>query len=97
VRALGRVLRVGAPVAHGHLLGEHVDADTAERAGGAGEVLVDEFLGEADRLEDLRHRVRADGADAHLAHDLQDALAQRLDHVADRLGRLDAGEVARPG
>ena len=62
--------------------------------GGAGEVLVDEVLGQPDGLEDLRHRVRADGADAHLAHHLEHALAERLDHVADGLARLDAGQLA---
>ena len=51
-------------------------------------------LGQADGLEDLRHRVRADGADAHLAHDLEDALAERLDHVAHGLRGLDAGQRA---
>ena len=97
VRPLGRVLRVGAAVAHGHLLGEDVDADAAERAGGAGEVLVDEVLGEPDGLEDLRHRVRADGADAHLAHDLEHALAERLDHVADGLARAPRRSARRRG
>ena len=54
--AVGRLLgtvEVGEAVTGGHLLGEHVEADAAEAAGGAGEVLVDELLGQADRLEHL--------------------------------------------
>jgi hypothetical protein len=42
VGALGRVLRVGLAVPAGDLLGDDVEADAAEPAGGAGEVLVDE-------------------------------------------------------
>ena len=44
---------------------------------------VDQVLVEADRLEDLRAAIGADGRDAHLGHDLQQALA-------------DAGEGALP-
>ena len=44
---------------------------------------------EADGLEDLGAAVGGDGGDAHLGHDLQDALAERLDQVADGLLGLD--------
>jgi hypothetical protein len=37
-------------------------------------------------------RVGGDGRDAHLGHDLEDALAERVDQVADGLLGLDAGE-----
>ena len=37
---------------------------------------------QADRLEDLRAGVGGDGGHAHLGHDLQHALAERLDQVA---------------
>jgi hypothetical protein len=66
----------------GDLLGDHVEADAAELAGGAGEVLVDEVLGQADGLEDLGAGVGRDRGDAHLGHDLQHALGAGLDVVA---------------
>ncbi len=77
----GRVVRVGRLVARGVLVGDHVDADAAEQRGGAGEVLVDELLAESDRLEGLGAGVGADDGDAHLRHDLQHTLAERLDQV----------------
>ena len=45
---------------------------------------------QADGLEDLGAAVGGDGGDAHLGHDLQDALAERVDQVADGLLGLDA-------
>ena len=74
---------VGGAVTGGDLGRELVEADAAEPAGGAGEVLVDELLAEPDRLEDLRAGVRRDGRDAHLRHHLEDALAGGLDVVPD--------------
>src|SRR5262249_2256221 len=67
-------------------------AAPADRAAGPGEVPLHQLLVESDRLEHLRAGVRRDGRDAHLGHDLQDALAERLDVVAHRLGRRDAGQ-----
>ena len=74
-----------------------VEADAAELAHGAGEVAVDELLGEADGLEDLGAGVGRHRRDAHLAHDLEDALAERLDQVLDRELRVDVDEVAVAG
>ena len=51
--------RVGAPVATRDLLGDLVEADAAEPRHRAGEVLVDQLVAEADRLEDLRARYDA--------------------------------------
>ena len=85
----GRV-RLGVP--GGDLLGDDVEADAADLGGGAVEVLVDEVLVEADGLEDLGAAVGGDGGDAHLGHDLQDALAEGVDQVADGLLGLDAGQ-----
>ncbi len=96
---LGSLERVGDALAHGHLGGDDVEVDAAELARRAGEVLGDEVLGQADRLEDLGTGVGRDGGDAHLGHHLQDALAQRLDVVAGSLlglqgaQRTVAGEV----
>ena len=49
--------------------------------GGAGEILVDEVAGQADSVEDLGAAIGLVGGDAHLGHDLQNALADRLDVV----------------
>ncbi len=67
------------------LLGDGVHVDAAQLAGRPGEVAVDERLRETHGLEDLRAGVGGDGGDAHLAHHLQDALAERLHEVLDRL------------
>ena len=56
------------------------------------EVRVDELLAQADRLEHLRAAVALQRRDAHLRHDLQHALVERLDVVLDRLLSIDAGE-----
>ena len=86
----GALGRVAALVAQPRLLGHHVDAHPAHPGGGPGEVLVDEVLVEADRLEDLGAVVALDGRDAHLGDDLDDALG-------DRLGVALLGLVGRPG
>ena len=90
--------RVGLEVSGQHLLGDDVEADAAQRRGRAGEVLVDELLGQAHGLEDLGAAVGGDGGDAHLGHDLEDAVAEGVDEVVDGGVRVDldgarAGEV----
>ncbi len=86
----GDGVRLG--VARGHLLGDDVQAGAADLGGGAVEVGLDELVVEADGLEDLGAAVGGDGGDAHLGHDLQDALAERVDQVLDGLLRLQAGQ-----
>jgi hypothetical protein len=56
--------------------------------------VVDDILAEAEGLEDLGAAVGLDGGDAHLRHDLDDALGGGLHEVL--AGRLvvDAGEQA---
>ncbi len=76
-----RVVAIGDRVAAHRFLGDFGQADAFDRGRGAGEVLVDERARQAHRVEDLRAAVRLVGADAHLGHDLADALADRL-HVA---------------
>ena len=88
------ILRVGVGVPGGVLGRDHVEPDAAELGLGAGEVAVDEVLRQADRLEDLGAGVRRDRRDAHLRHDLQHALAERVDEVLDGLLGRDAGDVA---
>ena len=65
--------------------GHHIQFDTAELARGSGEVLVHHALGQPHRFEGLRPAIGGDRGDAHLGHDLQHALAQRLDQVGRRL------------
>ena len=94
VRAHCGVLRVGVRVPRGVLRRDHIQRHAAELRLGAGEVLVDELVGQADGFEHLRARVRRHGRDAHLGHDLQDALAERVDQVLDGLLGRDPGDVA---
>jgi hypothetical protein len=76
-----RVVAIGRRVAPHGFLGDLLDAHALDRRGGAGEVLVHEGGAEADRVEDLRAAIGLIGRDAHLGHDLEDALADRLDVV----------------
>ncbi|CAB4935401.1 unannotated protein [freshwater metagenome] len=66
------------------LCSEDIEADSAELRGGPGEVGLNERLREADRLEDLGAAIRGNRRDTHLRHDLEQALAERLDEVAHR-------------
>ena len=63
--------------------GDLKHTDTAHSAGGAGEILVDGLAVDADGLEQLRTAVRHVSRDAHLGHDLGQALADRLDVVVN--------------
>lgn len=88
--------RIRPGVAGGDLLGDDVEADAADPAGGAVEVRGDEVPVQADRLEGLGAAVGGDGGDAHLRHHLQHALAEGVDQVADGLSGFDAPDE-RPG
>src|SRR6202008_2099464 len=94
VAALGLVGRVRAGVPGGDLGVDVGQPGAADLRGRAGEVTLHDAGGEPDGLGGLRTAGRRDGGDAHLGHDLQDALAERLDVVADRVGRRDTGERA---
>ena len=93
VGPLGGSPGVRLAVACGHLGGEHVEAHAAEGRRHAGEVAVDDRLGEPERLEDLRAGVRRDRRDPHLRHDLEDALGRRLDVVARASGGVTPSRV----
>src|SRR5437763_517130 len=82
----------GVPL--GHLGGQHVETDAAEAGDGAGEVAVDDLLGETDGFEHLGAGVGRGRRDAHLRHDLEDALAAGLDVALDRLAVRDARDDA---
>jgi hypothetical protein len=95
VGLLDAALGVGHLVAGGNFGRDHVQANAAELGVGSGEEFVHQFLSKAQCLERLRAGVGRHGGDAHLGHDLQDALAQALDEVVDAVLRGDAGDVAR--
>ena len=76
------------------LFGDDLDADAADARRGPREVLVDEPMRQAERLENLRAAVALQRRDPHLGHHLEDALVQRLDVVAHRRLMIDAGEQA---
>ncbi len=87
----GRVAeRVG--MTPGGLLGDLGHADALDRRRGAEEVAGDEGRVEADRVEDLGAAIGLVGRDAHLGHDLEQALIDRLDVAVDD---LVVGEVRR--
>ncbi len=77
-RDRGVALGVGTPVTHQHLFGDDVNPDPANPRGCTSEVSFDEFLVEAHCFEDLGTPIGIDRRDAHLRHDLQNALIRRL-------------------
>ena len=71
--------------------------DTFNGGGGAGEITVHELARQADRVENLRAAIGLVGGDAHLGHDLEQALVDRLDVAFDNLGRIHLfGKLAAP-
>src|SRR5206468_639359 len=74
---------IGAAVMGERLGGDLRQADPADARGRLVEVAADELLVEPDRLEDLGAAVALDRADAHLGHDLDDALLDRLAIAVD--------------
>ncbi len=79
--AVDRAVAVGVAVAAHRLLGDLLPARALDGGGRAGEVFLDEARMQADRVEDLRAAIGLIGRDAHLGHDFQQALADRLDIV----------------
>ena len=59
------------------------DADALHAGRGRREILVDHLPAQADRLEILRAAIALKRRDAHLGHDLQQTLVDRLDVVFD--------------
>ena len=88
-----RVAEGVAMAAHG-FFGDFVKADALDAGCGAGEVLGDEIRLQADGVENLRAAIGLVGRDAHLGHDLEQALADRLDVALDDLLVVErAGQV----
>ncbi len=71
-------------------------ADALDLGMRAGEIAIDERLAKADGVEDLRAAIRLVGRDAHLGHDLEHRLADRLDvallHVVGRQVGAEIGQ-----
>ncbi len=84
-----RIVAEREPVQSRGLGRDFEQSDALDGARRAGEILVDERLLQADRLEDLRAAVRLVRRDAHLRHHLVEALADRLDVVLLRFLRVD--------
>ena len=80
-----RVLHEGQRVPGGHVAGDGGQAAAAGAGGGAGEVLVQHVVVDAEHREHLGAAVGTDGGDAHLAHHLEHALAERVHGVPDGL------------
>src|SRR5690606_11543858 len=80
------------PVTPERLLLEHVEADALDAADGAGEAAVDDLVGDADGLEDLRALVGLQRRDAHLRHDLEHPLRDALPVRGDEAG-IDVDEA----
>ena len=97
VRQAAAAGREGPLVPEADLGGQLGEAHPAQRRGGPGEAGLDDLGAEPDGLEDLRAGIRGDGGHAHLGHDLEQALAQRLDQPLLGQGRADIAEHAAAG
>ena len=95
VGELGGTVEVGQAVPADHLVGQDVEPHPADARHRAGEVLVDDVGGQADGLEHLGAGVGRHRRDAHLGHDLDDALGGGLDVVLLGLARGHAGQDPR--
>ena len=100
VERLGQHRRIaeGVAMAPDRLGGDLGAAGALDGGGGAGEIAGDEIALQADRVEDLGAAIGLVGRDAHLGHDLEQALVDRLDVAMDGLVGIDIlGQVARHG
>ena len=74
---------------------EVFEFEAGDGGGEGGEVFGDQAGAEADGLEDARGAVGAEGRDAHLRHDFQEALAEGVDVVgggADGVVGVEGGD-----
>ena len=74
----GRVAE-SQPVSSDRFLGDFGQSGAASGGAGAGEVAGEELVAQAHGIEHLGTAVRLVGRDAHLRHDLEQSLADRLD------------------
>ncbi len=89
--------RIGQFVPHPVFFFNNVEADPAENAGRAGEVLVDEVFRQPDCFKGLGPGIARHGGDAHLAHDFQNTLTECGNHITNGLLRLDSGDFSGSG
>ena len=98
VLAVDQLVAVALGVPAHRLLGHLGQPDPLHSRLRAGEIAVHEGLVQAHRVEDLGTAIGLEGGDAHLGHDLQEPLADRLDIAL--LGLLEAqwlGEAIQHG
>ncbi len=95
--AVDRIVAIGVAVALQRLLGDFAQAGAFDRRRRAGEIFFDEGRNQSHRVEDLRAAIGLVGRDAHLGHDLQDALAERLDVILLHLVGLLRERVSARG
>ena len=73
--------RVGTGVSRCNLLMKNLNTDTAKLRSCSGEVLVNDFGVQANSFKTLRSAVGRNCGDSHFGHDLENALAERLNEV----------------
>ncbi len=78
-----RILAESRRVARYGFFGDLGQTHALDGGGGAEEILLDEFRRQADGVENLRAAIGLVGGNAHLGHDLEDALTHRLDVAID--------------
>ena len=93
---VGRALGIGGAMAGEDFLRDDIEADAADARGGPREVVVDDGLVETEGFEHLGAAVTLDRGDAHLGHDLDDALGRSFHQVLARGLVIDAGEQRFP-
>jgi len=76
---IDRRVAEGQPVPSDRFLGDFGESGAAGGGAGAGEVAGEELVTQAHGIEHLGAAVRLVGRDAHLGHDLEQSLADRLD------------------
>ena len=89
-RAVKRIVAIGLGMAAQRFCSHFAEADSFDRGRGAGEIALDELGIQANRIKDLRPAIGLVGRNAHLGHDLENALAHGFDVV---LARLGSGEL----
>ena len=80
-----------------HDLGDFLQADAVEMRSGAVEKPIDDLAPQADDLENLRAAIGIDRADAHLRHDLQQAVFDGVQIILDRFVGLNVAADVRDG
>ena len=90
--------RISGLMPRQHDLGDFIQADTVEVRSGAVEKPIDDLAPQADDFENLRAAIRIDRADAHLRHDLQQAVFDGVQIILDGfVGLQIAADVRRGG